>query len=73
MGLVAHGMLGFDPDAARRVLSLPDLYDLPAIIALGHPGEVEDLPEAYQEREIPSSRKPLDEILFQHTFSGIGE
>ena len=73
MGLVAHGMMGFDQEAARRVLSLPDLYDLPAIIALGYPGAVEDLPEAYRERETPSSRKPLNEILFQSTFSEIGE
>lgn len=69
MGLVAHGMQGFDAEAAREVLSLPDVYELPALIAVGHPGNVEDLPEDYQEREKPSGRKSLDEILFEDDFS----
>ena len=69
MGLVAHGMQGFDAQAAREVLSLPEVFDLPALIAVGHPGNVEDLPEKYQEREKPSGRKSLDEILFKDDFS----
>ena len=68
MGLVAHGMQGFDAQAARQLLNVPDVYDLPAIIAVGHPGEVENLPEAYREREVPSQRKALDEILFTDNF-----
>jgi len=69
MGLVAHGMQGFDARAAREVLSLPEIFDLPALIAVGFPGNVEDLPEQYQEREKPSGRKSLDEILFEDDFA----
>ena len=68
MGLAAHGMQGFDAQAARQVLNVPDGYDLPAIIAVGYPGEVENLPEAYREREVPSQRKPLEDILFIDNF-----
>jgi nitroreductase len=71
MGLVAHGMQGFDAAAAREVLSLPDVFELPALIAVGHPGELDDLPEDYREREKPSDRKPLDELLFENNFSGL--
>jgi len=63
-GLVAHGMRGFDVAGARAALGLPAGYDLWAIVAVGHPGQREDLPEAYQARETPSPRKPLDEIAF---------
>jgi nitroreductase len=68
LGLVAHAMQGFDGDAARRALAVPEVYDLPAIIAVGHPGEIDDLPEGYREREKPSPRKALDEISFEGSF-----
>ncbi len=68
MGLVSHGMQGFDAAAARDVLSVPSVYDLPALIAVGHPGDIEKLPEPYRERETPSLRKPLQEIMFTNTF-----
>jgi nitroreductase len=71
LGLVAHGMRGFDSDGARRVLFVPEVYDLPAIIAVGHPGEVNDLPESHREREQPTSRKALAEIVFEGSFEGL--
>ena len=73
MGLVAHGMRGFDAEAACRCLNVPELYDLQAIIAVGHPGRVEDLAEAYQEREVPSGRKALDEIAFAGGFQQLAQ
>lgn len=68
LGLVAHAMRGFDNQAARVALSVPEVFDLPAMIAVGHPGEIEDLPERYRERELPSSRKPLEEVVFEGNF-----
>ncbi|MGE0622062.1 MAG: nitroreductase family protein [Pseudomonadales bacterium] len=71
MGLVAHGMLGFDREAARERLELPDGYELCAMVAVGTPGDREDLPEALRERESPSPRKPLVEIAFRGGFSAL--
>ena len=51
MGLVAHGMLGFHMDAARRALALPDGYDLCAMAAVGFPGTKDNLPDALRERD----------------------
>lgn len=70
-GLVAHAMRGFDGNAARRTLAVPDGYDLPALIAIGHPGDVEDLPEPIRERERPTPRKALTEIVFEGDFEGL--
>lgn len=66
--LVVHGMQGFDYDRAREVLQAPDDYQIEAMIALGHPGQKEDLPAYLQEREFPSSRKNLDEIALEGVF-----
>jgi len=62
-GLIAHGMEGFDYDAARGTLKVPDEFHVDAMVAIGRPGRVEDLPEPLRAREIPNTRKPLSEIV----------
>lgn len=64
-GLVVHGMAGFDYDRARTELSVPADYDVEAMAAVGKPGPTENLPAKLQERETPSPRKPLAEIVFE--------
>jgi nitroreductase len=68
MDLVVHFMVGFDQDKIRRSLGVPDDHAVIAMVAVGRPGRVEDLPEAAREREKPSDRKPLKEIAFQGRF-----
>jgi len=69
MGLASHGMRGFDMDQAREALAVPELYDLPAIIAVGYPGDIEELPESLRAREAPSDRKKHEEIAFEGRFA----
>jgi len=68
MDLIAHGMAGFDYKKTKTVLNVPDNYYVDCMIAIGKPGNKEDLPEAMQEREFPSSRKPLKELVFEGKF-----
>ena len=68
MGLVVHGMAGFDYDAARADLGVPGGYRVEAMIAVGKPGRVEDLDEKTREREVPSGRKPVQEFAFEGCF-----
>ncbi len=68
MGLVVHSMAGFDYDKAREVLEIPEDFTVEAMMAVGLPGNVEDLPEEMQEREVPSPRKELQEIAFNGKF-----
>jgi nitroreductase len=67
-GLVTHGMMGFDYDKARQVLHVPDDYTVQAMVAIGKPGHKEDLSESLQQREFPSGRKPLAEVVFEGAF-----
>ena len=64
MGLAAHAMWGFHHDQAPQVLGLSDAFATQAIIALGHPASADDLPGPLREREVPSPRKPLSELMF---------
>ena len=73
MGLVAHGMQGFDYERARKDLDIPGNYTVHAMVAIGRPGKKEDLPEDLREREKPSTRKGVDEIVFEGKFGGEGE
>ncbi len=68
MGLVVHGMQGFDYEKARAVLNIPEHFQVDAMIAVGKPGKREDLPEDLQEREQPSDRKPVAEIVIAGGF-----
>lgn len=69
MDLVAHGMQGFDYALAKKELSVPDDYAVEMMIALGKHGKVEDLPEYLREREKPSTRKNLEEVVSEGKFS----
>ena len=65
MNLVIHAMAGYNGELLRSELNIPAEYSIEVMIAIGKPGKIEDLPEKYQEREAPSLRKPLEEILFE--------
>ena len=68
MNLITHSMAGFDYDKTKKELSIPDDYSVEMMIAVGKPGKIEDLPEPLREREKPSDRKPLEEIVFEGKF-----
>ena len=68
MGLVVHGMAGFDRGRARAALRVPDDYDVEAMVAVGHPGDPAELSPQLREREVPSGRKPVGEIAREGPF-----
>jgi nitroreductase len=69
MGLVVHGMQGFDYERARTDLQVPDGYQVEAMAAVGRPGSIEDLPEQLRLRETPSDRRPLAASVCEGPFS----
>ena len=65
MGLVSHAMWGFHHEAVAEVINMPSNMSARAMIAIGYPGDPADLPEKYRDREFPSSREPLESLMFQ--------
>jgi nitroreductase len=66
LGLVTHQMAGFDHEALRQGLAIPENYALGCVVALGYQGEPSALRnETLIEREhLPRERKPLNELVF---------
>ncbi len=53
---------------SRKDLSIPEGYDVMAMVAIGKPAPKEILPSEIQQREQPSDRKPLSEIIMEGYF-----
>ncbi len=65
LDLFAHQMAGFDVAKARSLFGIPDDHEPVAAIALGYPGDPEQLPPPLRERQMaPRQRKPLDQFVF---------
>ena len=69
MGLVSHGMAGFDFEKARADLRVPDEFAVAAMIALGRPGDPAELPDAMRAIETPSDRRPVSESICEGPFA----
>lgn len=66
--IVTHGMEGFDYDALKKNLQIPDSFTVEAMIAIGKMGNKESLPEELRKKEVPSTRKPLQDIVAKGSF-----
>ncbi len=68
MGLVSHGMEGFDYQKARELLQIPEDYDIVLMFVIGNPAPASILPEALAEKETPADRVPLEQIISEGIF-----
>lgn len=68
LGYHAHAMVGIDMDEARSQLAIPEGFRIEAAVAIGRMGDPATLPDKLREREVPSDRKPLDQIAFRGNF-----
>ncbi|HKT85143.1 MAG TPA: nitroreductase family protein [Novosphingobium sp.] len=62
MGYHTHGMTGIKFGEAEKALGIPQDHRLEAAFAIGRQAPKETLPDFLQEREVPSTRKPVSEI-----------
>ncbi|MFN3469779.1 MAG: nitroreductase family protein [Novosphingobium sp.] len=69
MGYHTHGMTGVDFDKAAQVLNLPEGFRVEMAFVIGRQGDVKQLPEMLQEREVVSDRKPVSAIAFAGPFT----
>ncbi len=69
LGYQAHAMAGIDFDRAAVILRLPESYRLEIAVAIGVQGDATQLPPALREREHPSARHPLEELISRGVFT----
>jgi nitroreductase len=70
-GFVVHGMAGFDYARAKTTLNIPDDFQVEAMAAVGRPGPISVLPEDFQARESPNTRRPISEVTFEGKYPGL--
>jgi nitroreductase len=62
-GLITHAMGGYDRKQIEEIFKVPKDYSIIAILAVGKYGNIEDLPSELREREVPETRKNIEELL----------
>lgn len=68
-GLKTHAIGGFDREAARKVLNIPDHFNVEILVAIGRQGEASLLPADFHDREKPNGRRPIRELTAEGEFS----
>ena len=68
MGWRTHAMGGFNADALRQALGVPDGFAVQCVVAVGEQGPRESLPAALQEREVPNGRQTLESMVAEGRF-----
>jgi len=64
-GLITHAMAGYSRDQIREAFNVPEDLSIIAAVAVGYYGDKEALSSKNFEKEKPSPRKSIQEILFQ--------
>jgi nitroreductase len=66
LGFIVHQMAGYDVEKARKEIKIPAGHDPVAMIAIGYPGDPDQLPDYLREREFkPRERKHMSEFVFK--------
>lgn len=68
-GYAVHGMQGFDYDRARKDLSVPEAFQVEAMVAVGRPAPAESLPPPLRQMEAPNDRRPLKETVCEGSWA----
>jgi nitroreductase len=69
MGWRTHAMGGFDAQALRQQLGVPEGFAVQCVVAVGEQGPRENLPAPLQEREVPNGRQPLEAMVAEGRFN----
>lgn len=67
-GWATHGIGGFDKERARSQLNIPAHYTVEVAIAIGRRADKSILPIGLQDKEMPSSRRPISEFVADGRF-----
>lgn len=68
-GLVVHGLEGFNYEKAYIAAGVSSDFQIEAMVAVGKRAPKEALAAALQEKETPSKRRPLSDIMFHQKMS----
>ncbi|MDR1425219.1 MAG: nitroreductase family protein [Azoarcus sp.] len=68
-GLSAHILTGYDKEAVKKALALPEGYAVESAIVVGRRGKADALPPELQAREVPTPRRPITALVSEGRFA----
>jgi nitroreductase len=68
-GWHSHIVAGFDKEATKKLLHVPEDHDVVSAVVIGKLGNPETLPPALKERETPTPREPLQNLVAEGRFA----
>ncbi len=69
-GLSVHQMGGFDVEKARSAFNIPEGFEPVTVVAIGYPGDPDDLADDFKEKELGERlRKEISEFVFKNEWS----
>lgn len=68
LGWHTHGIGGFDREAARVELGVPDDFAIDVVVAVGRQGTLDDLHPDFHALERPNGRRGIEESVFAGRF-----
>ncbi|WP_380872012.1 nitroreductase [Sphingomonas sp. DBB INV C78] len=68
LGWHTHGIGGFDRDAARELLGIPEAFAVESMLALGKQADLAGLHADFHAQESPNDRRPLVQTVFSGRF-----
>jgi nitroreductase len=63
LGLNVHQMGGYDRNKAIETLNIPETHEPIVIMAIGYPGDAENLPEHLKQREVAPRERYMQEFF----------
>lgn len=69
LDVASHAMEGIYRDKIKEFFQIPDEYKIEAMLALGYKGSLGILTKELQEKETPSTRKKMSEIVSKDVFN----
>lgn len=68
-GYATRAIGGFDRASAPEALGLPEGFTVHVAVAIGVPDAPSTLPDVYRDKEFPSNRRPLTDLIFDGHFT----
>jgi len=68
LGWHTHGIGGFDREAARTALGVPEDFAIETMVALGRQGTLETLHDEFHQAERPNARRAIADTVFAGRF-----
>lgn len=66
--IACHPMDGFSHEKIRTFFNIPEIYQIQTVIACGLKGSIESLSKELKDKELPTTRKSLNEIISENNF-----